>query len=183
MIDIEAQPGQPLDLGLLQTPEAGELARAAAIRAIAQRMLDNDAALLALIQSGGLGEPIQRNVSFAPLAFGEYGQTVEFMPPVGIILAVQGVGARLRAFRANSYPDDPARPLYAPPAPAAGCIFDVTLGTYGGRLDFDTPVLYGHRSPAMTFGASPWENYSGAQLDFTITVLPLANWQEDAQAT
>lgn len=179
-----ASPQPSLVLNGLPVPVAGEVTSAAQMREALQQLLDNDAALQHMMS----GQQVQ---TFAvpilePLEEWERRTVQVAVPPVGLVLAVSGPSGRVTCYRHGQ--DDAARPIYEPPSPVIGPVFDVGLGMYGGRLDFDRPLPYAMRrdfyapTGLLTLDFTAWADFGGG-VTLELEILPLGDWVETAQAT
>lgn len=147
----------PLDTALLSVPESGETARAGDVEAIAQRMLDNDAAL-ARAFSGLEGLDTFHGVSISVT-----GEIVdpEFPYPemidqdqsfTGVVPELTGAWLLKTAYFAHSgrlrlYPSqaamlaDPANRNPETTPPAVDILLDVAIAPAGGTVELDRPLV------------------------------------------
>lgn len=149
MQDVGASSNPQLQLTALTVPSSGEVARAGQLRTLAQRMLDNDAALAAAIASAGATQLVTLSVNIpapngtdwpAMTSGGAYLNLGALASIVALTGVSAGYGGRVRLYRSGSEANaDKFRQPYA--TPEVEVFLDFGLDDYGSLAFIDRPQI------------------------------------------
>jgi hypothetical protein len=165
-----------LEIDSLTVPIKGEVAEAIEVEDVFRQLLNNDAALKALLDGPNpvtLPEIVECKYQFINTVEGGLLSAWLPVPQVGVIVsAYASAPCRVKLQYAVADNDPLTRSPYEPPLLGAGLVLDLGFYPSGGGIKPDKPILYYEGSMSMNLSVIAWDG-SGA-VDVTLYIVPLA---------